>query len=137
MRFACGEPKRSGRVPGVTGEPAKPSDAETLASARTEAVGAVAVIGIAAALVFGPGVVARLGPHPPLSECERLLARYIELREQSVTNPVDPKRYEEALREAKELAGPKFSECTTQVTLEEAECAWAANNVDEMERCLR
>jgi hypothetical protein len=105
--------------------------------ASADVVGALAIVGITAALAFGPRLHARLSEHPSAEECESLLERYVELKERSVTEKIDPKRYGAALEEAKRAAGPSFAACTTEVTREELSCTRRATHVDELERCLR
>lgn len=99
--------------------------------------GAVAIIAVSAAMVLGPRAKDKLGPHPSAADCDELLAKYTELKERSVTSKLDSKRYAEALSEARREAGPSFSACTAEVTLEELECARRADDVDKLERCLR
>ncbi len=106
-------------------------------ASRADVFGALAIIVAAAALAFGPGQMARLGGHATASECEALLARYVELKERSVSEKLDPRRHGSALDEAKRAAGPSFRACTTEVTREDLECTRRANHVDELERCLR
>jgi hypothetical protein len=108
-----------------------------VSATRADVLGALAIILGAAGLAFGPEVVARLSAHPSPAECDALLARYVELRERSVTDKIDSRAYAEELDEARRLAGPSFAACTTEVTLAEAECARRAGYVDEFERCLR
>lgn len=108
-----------------------------MSGTRADLFGALAIIAGAAGVALGPGLVARLSAHPSAAECEALLARYVELKERAVADKVDPKSYAAALASARSLAGPTFAACTTEVTLEEADCARKANNADELERCLR
>lgn len=102
-----------------------------------ELLGAIAIIVATAGLVFGPRLAARLGSHPTTGECDALLARYVKLKEESVTAKLDSKSYAAALDAARGRAGPTFHACTTEVTPEEADCARKANNADEFERCLQ
>lgn len=106
-------------------------------ASRADVLGTAAILTLSAAIVLGPRIVARLSAHPTATACEELLARYIELRERSVSEKLDPKGYAAALGEARELAGPSFAACTGEMTLEEADCARRANHVDEFERCLQ
>jgi hypothetical protein len=108
-----------------------------VSATRADLLGALAIVAATAVAALGPRLLARLGPHPSAAECEALLTRYVELKERSVTEKLDPKRYEAALEDAKRAAGPSFSACTTEVTLEDLECARRAGHVDELERCLR
>lgn len=111
-------------MPGVSATPA-------------DVLGALAIISAAAAVAFGPGVLARIGPHPSAAECEALVERYAELKERAVTEKIEPARREAAIEEAKRAAGPRFSACTAELTREELECARTAHHADEVERCLR
>jgi hypothetical protein len=104
---------------------------------RADVLGALAIIGATAAIVLVPRLWARLGPHPSAAECDALLARYVELKERSVNEKLDAKSYAAALDGARRSTGPSFSACTTEVTLDEAECARGAHHVDDFERCLR
>lgn len=113
-------------MPGVSG-----------AASRADVFGAGAVILVTATLAFGPDLVARFSAHPTAAVCEELLARYVELKERSVTEKLDGPTYAAALSEARELAGPSFAACRTQMTPGEVECSRRANHVDEFERCLR
>jgi hypothetical protein len=136
-------------VPGVSGSRAPGASASGGAlssesappafggSARADLLGAVAIILITAALAFGPRLQGRIAAHPSASECDALLARYVELKQRSVSEKIDNKSYEASLESARRRAGSSFEECTTQVTLEEAECVRRAGSADEFERCLR
>jgi hypothetical protein len=108
-----------------------------VSATRADLLGALAVIVVTAVLALGPQLQARLGAHPSAEECEALVERYVELKERSVSEKIDPKRYGAALEDAKRAAGPSFSACTTQITREELSCTRRANHVDELERCLR
>lgn len=104
---------------------------------KADLFGAAAIIAGTAALAFGPGLAARLSAHPSAAECDALLERYVELKQRAVSDKLDPKSYADALADARRLAGPAFSACTSEVTLEEADCARKAGYADELERCLR
>lgn len=104
---------------------------------RADVLGAAAILVGTVGLVLGPALKDRLSAHPSAAECDALLARYVELKERAVSDKIDPKRYAEALDEARRRAGPTFAACTTEVTLQEAECARKAGYADELERCLR
>ena len=104
---------------------------------RADVLGTAAILVGTVALVLGPRAVARLSAHPSAAECDALLTRYVELKERAISDKLDPKHFEEALEEARRRAGPTFATCTTEVTLEEAECARKAGYADELERCLR
>jgi hypothetical protein len=104
---------------------------------RTDALGAFAIILGTAALALGPRLVARIAEHPSTSECDALLARYVELKERSVSAKLDPRSHEASLESARRVAGPRLAACTTEVTREEAECARTSTSADEFERCLR
>lgn len=119
------EPSR-GAPPGAAGP-----------TSRADLFGALAIVFGTAALAFGPGLVARFSSHPSVAECDALLERYVELKQRAVSDKLDPKSYAAALEDARRLAGPTFSACTTEVTLEEADCARRAGYADELERCLR
>lgn len=108
-----------------------------VSGARADLFGALAIIVGTAGLVLGPGLAARLSAHPSAAECDALLTRYVELKERAVSEKVDPKSYAAALASAQSLAGPTFVACTSEVTLDEADCARKAGNADELERCLR
>lgn len=108
-----------------------------VSATRADVFGALAIIAVTLAVALGPRLVDRLSEHPSAAECEALLERYVELKERSVTEKPDPKRLAAAVEDAKRAAGPSFSACTTQVTLEELACTRRANHVDELERCLR
>lgn len=108
-----------------------------MSGARADLFGALAIIVGTAGLVLGPGLAARLSAHPSAAECDALLTRYVELKERAVSEKVDPKSYAAALASAQSLAGPTFVACTSEVTLDEADCARKAGNADELERCLR
>ncbi len=108
-----------------------------MTATRADVLGALAIILGAAGFAFGPGLSARLSAHPTAAECDALLQRYVELKQRAVTDKIDPKAYASALADARRLAGPTFAACTTEVTLEEAECARRAGYADELERCLR
>lgn len=136
-------------MPGVTGsqgeagsrdEERERIESESAAGPRghaAEAVGALAIVLATAALALGPRLVSRLAAHPSSADCESLLARYVELKERSVSPKLDAHSYEASLESARRLAGPDLSACRTEVTLDEADCARRANNADEFERCLR
>ena len=111
-------------------------DSEHKAS-RADVIGALAIIAGAAAIAFVPRLVVKLSAHPTALECDALLARYVKMKERSVSEKVDSKHYAAALEDARRLAGPAFAACTTEVTLDEAECARTADDADKMERCLR
>lgn len=121
--------------PAASGSFGAPSSSRRTAQPH-ELFGALAIILAAAGLVAGPRLAARLSSHPTTAECDALLARYVELKGRSVTEKLDPKSYAAALDAARALAGPSLRACTTEVTLEEADCARKANHVDEFERCL-
>lgn len=107
------------------------------AASRADVLGAAAILAVTAAIALGPGLVARFSAHPTAAVCEELLVRYVELKERSVTEKLDPRVYAAALDEARGLAGPSFAACRAEMTLEEVECSRRANHVDEFERCLR
>lgn len=113
------------------------SDEALRNASRAEVLGAFAIIAGTAAVAFVPGVLARFSAHPSAAECDALLARYVEMKERSVSEKIDAKKYAADLADARRLAGPAFAACTTEVTLEEAECAKKAGYADELERCLR
>lgn len=108
-----------------------------VSGARADLFGAVAIILGAAALALAPRLFDRIAAHPSASECDALLARYVELKQRSVSDKVDNKIYEASLEKARRRAGPSFSECTEEVTEDEAECVRKAGSADDFERCLR
>ncbi|MFO0586807.1 MAG: hypothetical protein U0441_04680 [Polyangiaceae bacterium] len=115
-------------MPPVSDRPAESRPPAT----RADVLGAAAILVGTAALVLGPRVVARLSAHPSAAECDALLTRYVELKERAVSDKIDPKHFAESLEDARRLAGPTFAACTTEVTLEEAECARKAGYADEL-----
>ena len=135
-------------MPGVSDERAEPSapagdrgvtaiEEPPRRASRADLFGALAIVFGAAAFAYGPGIVARLGPHPSIEECDALLQKYVELKQRAIVDKPEPKAVAAALADARRLAGPKLSACTTEVTPEEADCARRAGYADELERCLR
>jgi len=97
------------------------------------ATGARAVLCLAAA-----GVGAGCVRHATLAECEVLLDRYVEL----LVRDRDPKadegsvaRQKSATRE-KAAHDPSFAACPKEVSAHAFDCAMAAPNADELEKCL-
>ncbi len=81
---------------------------------------------------------AACGRHASADECNALLDRYVELlvREQ------DPKADETELKRQKMVTrqkaanDPSFATCPKEVSSGELQCAMAAPNVDEFEKCM-
>jgi hypothetical protein len=91
----------------------------------------------------GAVVVALLAPsacvrHATPAECDALLDRYVEL----LLRQEDPDVGEGELAAKKALARDKaahdaaFAACPKEVGAREIQCAMAAGNVDEFEKCL-
>jgi len=84
------------------------------------------------------GVGAGCGRHATLAECEILLDRYVEL----LVRDRDPKadegsiaRQKSATRE-KAARDPSFAACPKEVSARAFDCAMAAPNADELEKCI-
>jgi hypothetical protein len=106
-------------------------------ASRADVLGAAAILAVTAAVLVAPRIVTRLSAHPSAAECEALLDRYAELKARAVAEKLDSKTHTAALDDARRRAGPALAACTSELTLEEADCARRANNADELERCLR
>ncbi|MEZ4300294.1 MAG: hypothetical protein R3B70_35440 [Polyangiaceae bacterium] len=108
-----------------------------MSATRADVLGAAAIVAVTLGFVLVPAVRARLSPHASRDECEALLERYVEMKERAFGDKVDPQRRAAALEEARRTAGASLAQCTAEVTRDELECTRAANNADEVERCLR
>jgi hypothetical protein len=72
------------------------------------------------------------------AECDRLLDRYTELLVKLDEPKATSTRLEAARVEARALAlkDKAFRSCTSEVSRESMDCANAAGDVDQIERCL-
>ena len=91
-----------------------------------------------ASLVVGALLLTSCGKPVTQSECDQLLQRYTEKvidQARPSTNQAERLELIAKTRQAAKI-DPAFATCTQQVSRTEFECAMAANNADEIERCL-
>ena len=84
------------------------------------------------------GLAAGCGKPPTTEECDALLRRYAETlvdRERgALSRGARERLVEEAVASAR--GAPAFQTCTTRVSRRSIECAKAAGDPDQIERCL-
>jgi len=75
---------------------------------------------------------------PTPEECDRLLDRYTELLVRQDAARVTRAEIDAAQAEARARAAthPAFARCTREVSRESMDCALAAHDPDQIERCL-
>lgn len=80
----------------------------------------------------------RRGPPVTSEECDRLLDRYVELllrQDDPKVGSAEINRHQVETRIRAASSGP-FHRCTREVSRAQMDCALAAYNPDEIERCL-
>jgi hypothetical protein len=95
------------------------------------------VLGLALVLV-GQSAKRFFSAHPTSDQCSALLDRYVE----HLAHAAEPSPSPSAIQESRDRAraraehDPEFVTCSARLTREEVDCAMAAHNADEVERCL-
>lgn len=91
-------------------------------------------------LALGVAVAALAGCHKPVTkaECSQMLDHYVELLVKSQRPDAHGARILRLQAQARHEAAtdPNFASCTSQVSRSEWQCAMAAKNPDQLERCL-
>ncbi len=107
--------------------------------ARRHAALAFGVIALTFGSVGAKRVAARRAPAPTTEQCLALVDRYVERslvqRDESL-RPTELAAAVEKARTTPEHA-QDAADCARRLTREQVECAVAAGNVDQLERCLQ
>jgi hypothetical protein len=108
-------------------------------SSRREVLAIIAIVVGLALFMAARSVIRFFSAHPTSEQCSALLDRYVEhLAHAAEPSPV-PSAVQDARVRAREKAerDPEFVACTDALTRAQADCAMAAHNADEFERCLQ
>lgn len=111
----------------------------TTAARRRELLAALGIITLVLGVVLVQRLRDTLSARATAEQCAALLDRYVE----QLARANDPRPASSTIAleraEARELAArsPSFARCSEAVSHEQASCALAAHNADEIERCLQ
>jgi len=103
-------------------------------ASRADVIATLAIVGTFVAIIAARPLARRVAPHPSREQCAAMLTRYDEHKARAAI--LDPKAAASALPPRPTPPADDIDRCVHDLTRSEIDCALAANNADEVERCL-
>ena len=110
-----------------------------VATGRYELIATVVVVVGVTGVAVGGKLLRRLAPRADEQQCQQLLDRYIEQASRQRHPDIDAQSIQRTINASSGVAtrATDVASCRRDLSATQVVCGLAANNIDEMERCLQ